>query len=70
MIYTSSKTGTLPPTRPVFPPWGTTAKHLELQYLRICETCINHVGTTDDYAGLLWVKKKKNPRHKINNKKK
>lgn len=34
-FFTSSKAGTLPPTRPVFPPCGTTARHLELQYLRI-----------------------------------
>ena len=29
---TSSKTGTLPPTRPVKPPYGTTASYRELQY--------------------------------------
>ena len=41
---TSSKTGTLPPTSPVFPPWGTTAKFLELQYLRIWDTCRENEG--------------------------
>lgn len=30
-FQTSSKTGTLPPTKPVFPPCGTTARDLELQ---------------------------------------
>ena len=30
---TSSKAGTLPPTNPVLPPWGTTASRRELQYL-------------------------------------
>ena len=35
----SSKTGTLPPTSPVLPPWGTTANLFELQYSRIFETC-------------------------------
>ena len=38
-ILTSSNTGTLPPTKPVLPPCGTTAKDLELQYWRISETC-------------------------------
>lgn len=42
---TSSKTGTLPPTRPVFPPWGTTARRLELQYLRTSETCITNANS-------------------------
>lgn len=36
---TSSNTGTLPPTSPVFPPWGTTARRLLLQWPRISATC-------------------------------
>jgi hypothetical protein len=31
----SSKTGTLPPTSPVLPLWGTTANFLSLQYFKI-----------------------------------
>lgn len=31
----SSNTGTLPPTSPVFPPWGLTARFLSLQYLKM-----------------------------------
>jgi hypothetical protein len=34
----SSKTGTLPPTRPVLPPCGTTARHRSLQYFKISES--------------------------------
>lgn len=34
----SSKTGTLPPTRPVLPLCGQTARRLSLQYLRIADT--------------------------------
>jgi hypothetical protein len=34
----SSKTGTLPPTSPVLPPWGTTASLRVLQWLRILDT--------------------------------
>lgn len=33
----SSQTGTDPPTRPVFPPWGHIASFLLLQYFNICE---------------------------------
>lgn len=36
---TSSKTGTLPPTRPVLPACTQTAISRLLQYLRISETC-------------------------------
>lgn len=35
----SSKTGTLPPTRPVLPAWTVTAILRSLQYLRISDTC-------------------------------
>mmetsp|Transcript_60322 Transcript_60322/g.142121 ORF Transcript_60322/g.142121 Transcript_60322/m.142121 type:complete len:214 (+) Transcript_60322:842-1483(+) len=35
----SSWTGTLPPTSPVFPPCGTTAIRLSLQYRKIADTC-------------------------------
>lgn len=35
----SSKTGTEPPTNPVFPPWGQTANLFSLQKRKICETC-------------------------------
>ena len=35
---TSSKIGWDPPTRPVLPPWGTTASFYPLQYLRIAAT--------------------------------
>ena len=34
----SSNTGTLPPTRPVLPPCGQTAKPCSLQYFKICDT--------------------------------
>jgi hypothetical protein len=37
-ITTSSNTGTLPPTNPVLPPCGHTAKFSALQYLRIADT--------------------------------
>jgi hypothetical protein len=37
-IMTSSNTGTLPPTSPVLPPCGHTAKFSALQYLRIADT--------------------------------
>ena len=36
---TSSKTGTDPPTSPVFPPCGQTAIFRSLQYFKILETC-------------------------------
>ncbi len=36
---TSSKTGTPPPTRPVLPPWGTTASRRAAQCLITAETC-------------------------------
>lgn len=39
LTTTSSKTGTLPPTKPVLPPCGTTANFLLLQYSRILEIC-------------------------------
>lgn len=35
---TSSKTGTLPPTSPVLPPWGTKASRRSEQYAKICDT--------------------------------
>ena len=54
--YTSSKTGTLTPTRPVFPPWGTTAKFLELQYLRIWETCKMETQNEANFQMLHWTK--------------
>ena len=38
LITTSSLRGTLPPTRPVFPPWGTTAMRLSQQCLRMLLT--------------------------------
>ena len=34
----SSKMGTLPPTSPVLPPWGTIANFLSLQYFNIFDT--------------------------------
>jgi len=34
LMTTSSWRGTPPPTKPVFPPYGTTAISLSLQYLR------------------------------------
>ena len=38
----SSKTGTPPPTSPVFPPWGHTANFLALQYFSTSLTsCVN-----------------------------
>ena len=42
---TSSNTGTLPPTSPVFPPYGTTANFRELQYLK-------HSAVSSVVAGL------------------
>lgn len=35
LITISSCTGTDPPTNPVFPPWGTMARCLSLQYFKI-----------------------------------
>ena len=37
-ITISSKTGTLPPTRPVFPLWGHTANRLSLQNFNMADT--------------------------------
>lgn len=37
-MMTSSKTGTLPPTKPVFPPWGQTAKFLLEQWVKTSDT--------------------------------
>ena len=38
LMIISSNTGTLPPTRPVLPPWGVMARFLSEQYLTIAET--------------------------------
>jgi hypothetical protein len=41
---TSSKTGTLPPTSPVLPPWGTTARRRSLQCFSTADTCCVDLG--------------------------
>ncbi len=44
LMTISSNTGTEPPTRPVFPPWGTTASVFSLQYFRILLTSSVEAG--------------------------
>ena len=43
---TSSSTGTLPPTSPVFPPWGTTGRRRSLQCRSTRDTCSVVLGKT------------------------
>jgi hypothetical protein len=44
LITTSSWRGTEPPTKPVFPPYGTTANNFSLQYFRHFEIYSVDVG--------------------------
>ena len=41
---TSSKTGMLPATKPVLPPWGTTARRRAWQWASTAETCVVDCG--------------------------
>ena len=47
---TSSCTGTEPPTRPVLPPWGTTASRRASQYLKIALTSAVDAGRSTTRA--------------------
>ena len=45
----SSNTGMLPATNPVFPPWGTTARRRELQYLSTADTSFVVFGRSTNW---------------------